>query len=208
MELILYDLITEHCDKNIINKAQHGFRNKHSTVTNLLVLLNEITKAVDEKNKIDVITIDFSKAFDSISPNKLIYKLLLYGIDGELYGWIKDFLIGRYFNVVLNNSKFKWFLVNSSVPQWSKLEPLLYILYANDLVEIFKYAKVKMYADDLTIYAIVNNESEKHKLQSELNELCKWTDKWQLSINFNKCSVLHFGYKDNNFTYKLKELVF
>ena len=63
-----------------------------------------------------------------------------------------------------------------------------------------------MYADDLTIYAIVNNESEKHKLQSELNELCEWADKWQLSINFNKCSVLHFGYKNNNFTYKLKEL--
>ena len=96
MESILYDLITEHCDNNnIINKAQHGFRNKHSIVTNLLELLNDITKAVDEKNKIDVFTIDFSTAFDSISHNKLIYKLLSYGIDGKLYGWIKDFLIGR-----------------------------------------------------------------------------------------------------------------
>ena len=62
-----------------------------------------------------------------------------------------------------------------------------------------------MYADDLTIYAIVNNESEKHKLQSELNELCEWADKWQLSTNV-KCSVLHFGYKNSNFTCKLKEL--
>ena len=43
-------------------------------------------------------------------------------------------------------------------------------------------------------------------IQSELNELCAWADKWQLSINFNKCSVLHFGYKNNNFTFKLKEL--
>ena len=52
MESILYDLITEHCDNNnIINKAQHGFRNKHSIVTNLLELLNDITKAVDEKIK-------------------------------------------------------------------------------------------------------------------------------------------------------------
>ena len=65
MDSILYDLITEHCDNNIIiNTAQYGFRNKHSTITNLLELLNDITKAVDEKNKTDVITIDFSKAFD------------------------------------------------------------------------------------------------------------------------------------------------
>ena len=52
MGSILYDLITEHLDNNnIIIKAQHGFRNKHSTVTNLLELLNDITKAIDEKNK-------------------------------------------------------------------------------------------------------------------------------------------------------------
>ena len=63
-----------------------------------------------------------------------------------------------------------------------------------------------MYADDLAIYSLVNNGSKKHKLQSELNEFCEWADKWQLSINFNKCSILHFGYKNYNFTYKLKEL--
>ena len=55
----------------------------------------------------------------------------------------------------------KFLPVISSVPQGSKLGPLLYILYANDIMQNFKFAKVKMYADDVTVYAVVNNVSSK-----------------------------------------------
>ena len=47
------------------------------------------------------------------------------------------------------------------MPQGSKLDPLLYIIYANDIADIFKCANIKMYADDLTIYAVVKNESDR-----------------------------------------------
>ena len=61
-----------------------------------------------------------------------------------------------------------------------------------------------MYADDLTIYEGVNNESEK-ALQFELNLLYEWCDKWDLTIrpNFNKCNLLHFGNGNLYFPYKL-----
>ena len=59
--------------------------------------------------------------------------------------------------------------MNSSVPQDSKLTPFLYILFVNDITKIFKFAKVKMYADDLTIYVVVNNNENKNKFQNELN---------------------------------------
>ena len=60
-----------------------------------------------------------------------------------------------------------------------------------------------MYADDLIIYAVVNNFQDKENLQLELNELLKWANKWQLKINFDKCHTIHLGFKNNNFTYRL-----
>ena len=71
--------------------------------------------------------------------------------------------------------------VISSVPQGSKLGLLLYILYANDIMQNFKFAKVKMYADDLTVYAIVNNINDRIKLQNELN-LLEWSKNGNLIL--------------------------
>ena len=63
---------------------QHGFRSNHSTVTNLLEIMNDITLALDNKDNIDLICIDFSKAFDSASHKKLLLKLETYEINGNL----------------------------------------------------------------------------------------------------------------------------
>ena len=62
----------------------------------------------------------------------------------------------------------------SCVPQGSKLGHLLYIFYANDIMRNFKFAKVKMYADDLTVYDVVNNVNDRIKLQNEHNNLLEW----------------------------------
>ena len=150
--------ITEHCEKfKLLNSAHHGFRNKHSTTSNLLELLNDLTGYINNWHSFDLITIDFSKAFDSISHNKLIYKLKTFGICGKILLWIKEFSSNRSFAFKLNNYISKSLPVISSVPQGSKLGPSLFILYANDIMQNFKFAKVKMYADDLTVYAVVNN---------------------------------------------------
>ena len=85
--------------------------------------------------------------------------------------------------------------VISTVPQGSKLRHLLYILYANDIMQNFKFAKVKMYAENLTVYAVVNNVNDRIKLQTELNNLLEWSKKWQLNINFEKYHVIHCGKK-------------
>ena len=93
--------------------------------------------------------------------------------------------------------------VPSSVSQESQLGPQLFILYINDIINKFHYATVRMYADDLKIYAIVNNFHNKENLQCELNKLGKWADNWQIKINFEKCQVIHLGTKNNKFTNKL-----
>ena len=81
---------------NIITDAQHGFRPTKSTVSQLLECLNSWTTSVDNGKSVDIIYLDFAKAFDSVSHNKLIHKLSSMGISGELLNWIKLFLENRF----------------------------------------------------------------------------------------------------------------
>ena len=89
------------------------------------------------------------------------------------------------------------------MPQGSTLAPLLYILYANNIVKIFKFAKVKIYADDLTVYAGVNNNKDKNKFQNELNESVNWANKLKLTINYDKFHVIYIGNNNLYFDYNL-----
>ena len=73
METMIHNHITDHCNKfKLFHSAHYGFRNKHSATSNLLELLNDLTCYIKNGHSVDLITIDFSKAFDSISHNKLI----------------------------------------------------------------------------------------------------------------------------------------
>ena len=84
-ESIIHKYIIKQCDKHkLLSNSQHGFKQRFSTTSNLLELLNDVTQDIDNNNNVDLITIDFSKAFDSISHSKLIHKLYSYGIQGKL----------------------------------------------------------------------------------------------------------------------------
>ena len=76
----MYSLI-EH---NLITKNQHGFIKNHSTVSNLLESINDWTLSLSRRNSVDVVYIDFKRALDSISHQKLIHKLAGYGLHGNL----------------------------------------------------------------------------------------------------------------------------
>ena len=105
----------------LLRNSQHGFRQQYSTTSKLLELLNDVTQDIDNNNNVELITIDFSKAFDSISHSKLIHKLYSYGIQGELLNWIKEFFNNSTFSVLINNINSLIFPVISSVPQGSKI---------------------------------------------------------------------------------------
>ena len=49
---------------NLINTSPHGFLTARSCLTNLLCFFEEITKWVDDGSPVDVVYLDFQKAFD------------------------------------------------------------------------------------------------------------------------------------------------
>ena len=181
---------------------QHGFRKGYSCVTQLIEVLEQWTEELDNHNCIDTIYLDFQKAFDTVPHQRLLNKLRGYGIKGPLLNWLENFLIGRKQRVVLNGEESEWTEVTSGIPQGSVLGPILFIIYINDLPDTVK-SMVKLLADDTKIYSVVNNEEDQECLQSDINNLMAWSQKWMLTFNKKKCKYMHLGHEPGN-TYKME----
>ena len=188
-----------HCiDNNIFSDSQYVFRNRRGCTLQLLNYLDGWTKAIDNGLPVDTLYLDLQKAFDSVSHKRLIIKSDRLGITGNLLRWIKNFLSERKQRVVLNGISSDWTDVISGVPQGSVLGPILFILYVNDLPDKVK-SYCEIFADDTKVYKEINNLKDYEDLQDDIFELCRWTTKWLLFFNSNKCKVLHIGNNNPRF---------
>ena len=186
--------------KLILSDNLSGFLKGHSCATALLKMTDDFRASLDNKDHCIAIAVDLSKAFDSISHSLLISKLKAYGFTESAVNLIRSYLHDRLQRVKIGNNYSDWKTIQHGV-QGSILGPLLN-LFINDLTYFVNNAKLRLYADDTTLYL---SHPDKYALQSRSQSksdvLQSWFKRNYLNINESKTKVLPLG--DNPPCYEL-----
>ena len=191
MEHIVVSQIAKHLDRHrILDPNQHGFRKGLSCETRLIQFVQELHTNTAQGKQVDAIVMDFSKAFDKVAHNRLLYKLGKYGIEGKTKNWIKDFLTNRSQQVVQDGMASSNVPVTSGVPQGSVLSPILFLIFINDISDGIT-SNIRLFADDTIIYRNIKNTEDAEKLQTDLHTLERWSREWQMEFHPSKCNTLH-----------------
>jgi hypothetical protein len=192
----IIDIISPH-----ISRMQHGFMKGKSTTTQIISVLNNIQNIFDNRDQVDVIYFDLSKAFDSVPHNLLVQKIQTFGINGKLLRWIENYLKNRRQRVTMEGTNSEWLPVTSGVPQGSILGPILFILYINDLPDILSSDTLcAIFADDTKIYRQINTTKDQQELQKDIDNIAAWGRKWGLTFNAKKTVHLPIATKTKHDT--------
>ena len=161
IEKIVHSRIYNHCEINkILDERQGGFRPNHSTCKTTALFTDDIYKAMNINKVLIATYIDAMKAFDTVDRKILLEKAELYGIQGLMLKWLKNYLTERYQCTLANNIVSNKQLITCGVPQGSVCGPLLFLIYINDLASVLEYCKVSLYADDTVIYLASQNVND------------------------------------------------
>ena len=202
--LVRGKMITHLKDNNLICDQQHGFTSGRSCVTQLLDTLDCWTEILDRGESVDVVYMDFRKAFDSVPHRRLMKKVEAHGIRGRVYEWTQNFLTNRTQEVTVNGVTSAEAAVTSGIPQGSVLGPLLFIMYINDLPDHVEN-EVRIFADDTKIFKEVQRD-DKGSLQEDLDRLFDWSRDWLLSFHPEKCCFMRIGQSTVDTSYSMKEM--
>ena len=177
-----------------ISPSQHGFMEKRSAVTNLACFSQFTSEAVDNKQQVDTIYLDFRKAFDQIDHYVLLQKLSNFGFSGSLLKLLESYLLNRVQCVQYRGYKSKNIVPSSGVPQGSNLGPLLFLLFVNDITEVVSAGNL-LFADDFKIYRVIKSLDDCVALQNDLDNVYQWCLLNRLFLNTIKCLLVTYTRK-------------
>lgn len=196
-ERIMHNQIICFLDRNRkLSDLQSGFRKKHSCITALVEVAEEIRKEVDKGNTALLVLLDHSKAFDTVDHNILCYKLShFFNFSSTAIQLLSTYLSERYQYVETQLNRSEALPVPRGVPQGSIVGPLLFTMYSNDLPNVLTGCKIRMYADDVQLYTSCSNALIDQCITSLNQELLRihiWASANGLEINpkKSKCIVV------------------
>jgi hypothetical protein len=179
-----------------------------SCATNLTFFMDKVTIAVDEGKAVDIIYLDFAKAFDKVPRQRLLNKLRAKGVDVNIVNWIENWLSNRNQKVCIQGEKSEDCNVDSGVPQGTVLGPILFTVYIDDLeVEVVRRlleVLIVKFADDTKGAKVIGSAADRDKLQEALDCLCDWAEKWGMAFNIAKCKVMHIGRHNPGYEYTMQ----
>ncbi|KAK4815479.1 hypothetical protein QYF61_003015 [Mycteria americana] len=146
----------------------------------------------DEGSAVDIVYLDFSKAFDTASHKTLLYKLLMYKLDEQTMKQIEIWLNNEVQRVVISGTKSSWSPVTSGVPRGSIFGPTLFNIFINDLNDGAE-CTVSQFADTTKLGGVTELLVSRTAIQRDLYSLEKWAYMNLVKFNKKKCKVLHLG---------------
>ena len=192
-ERVIRQEIVHHLETNgLMNNTQHGFRERYSTITQILSFYDSVLSFLEEGHSVDAIYLDFAKAFDKVDHQILLKKAESVGITGNLLRWIRTFLTNRQQQVRVGNvlSSKEW--VRSGVPQGSVLGPLLFLIMLLDIDKDVKFSMIGSYADDTRLWRFIHGDGDQELLQRDLGVLYEW------AVVNNKAFNEHYPLRPGN----------
>lgn len=180
-------------EKILLNPGQHGFRSGRSCLSQLVTHFDNILRILEKNYNVDVIYLDFAKAFDKVDFQVTLKKMKNLGICGKLGKWIHAFLVGRSQTVVVNGSKATPSEVRSGVPQGSVLGPLLFLILIGDIDAKVATSFVSSFADDTRVGRKVSSETDAQELQADLDSIYKWAVDNNMEFNCDKFECVRYG---------------
>ena len=194
-------------DNNVLYKFQFGFREGHSPNLALMLLVDKISRALEDGDFVLGLFLDFSKAFDTVNHEILFTKLEFYGVRGLSLNLFKSYLGGRKQFVEYNGASSSQSDIICGVPQGSILGPLLFLIYINDLAHASEKIFSILFADDSNLFLSGKDPDQLIRTMNvELIHIVKWLQVNKLSINLKKTHFMIFRKRKVKIT--LKEKIF
>ena len=180
--------------KNLLSNRQFGFRKNRSTLDPLSLLTREIQNAMAIQSQSVAVFFDLEKAYDTTWRGGILKQLADWGIGGNMFNAVKDFLSDRYLKVRVGSEFSSAYFQEEGIPQGSVLSPTLFSIAINSLLEVVPAGVQGLaFADDFAVVCSRSSAVEAcQKIQTAINAASTWASSRGFKFSADKTKAIRF----------------